>query len=145
MYLMSALPGKLNNKGMSLVEVVIALVLLLITALAMMKTSLLSMQTNIINSLRDEAVGVAEAKMSELRSLPFDSLDATSGEVADATTPTVERRVRSVSTTYTLKRTVADIKYDSSNTDCKQVSVKVNWSYRGRDYTHSVMTLVRRQ
>ncbi len=142
---MSALPGKANARGMTLIEVMIALVLLLITSLAMMKTSLLSIQTNIINSLRDEAVGLAEAKMSELRSLPFDSLTATGGEVADATTPAVERRVRSVSVTFTLKRTVVDINAANPDQASKQVSVKVDWSYKGQPYTHSVMTLVRRQ
>jgi type II secretory pathway pseudopilin PulG len=128
---------------MTIIEVMIALAILLITSLAMMSTALMGMQTNMINSLRDEAVGIAEARMNELRNTPFpdlpamNDLTATGGEAADST---INRRVRAASFTFTRKRTVADI-----NADTKQVSLTVTWSYKTRPYTHSIMTILRRQ
>ena len=45
-----------DNRGMTLIEVLIAFVLVTITAAALMKTTLLAMNTNVINEMRDEAV-----------------------------------------------------------------------------------------
>src|SRR3990172_4640679 len=60
--------------GFTLVEVMIALVVLLFVSLAMMQTALVSIDSNMINVLRDEAVRIAEERMSELRNVPFDNL-----------------------------------------------------------------------
>jgi len=134
--------NKRNNKGMTIIEVLIALVILLITSLAMMSTALLAMQTNVINSLRDEAVGIAEARMNELRNTPFPVSPATNELTAgsDVADSTVSRTVRAASFTFTRKRTVVNI-----NADTKQVSLTVTWSYKSQPYTHSIMTILRRQ
>ncbi len=133
-----AIPGKLNNKGMTLIEMLIALMLLLITSLAMMQTSLLAIQTNLVNSLRDEAVSIAELRMNELRNLQFDDLTPTAPTGA-AEAP-ITRNMRAASFSFGLRRTVADI-----NLDTKQVTVTVNWSYKNVPYTHSITTVLRSQ
>lgn len=48
-----------NKEGMTLVEVLIAMVVLLLVSLALMQTALVSIDANMRNVLRDEAVSVA--------------------------------------------------------------------------------------
>jgi len=123
---------------MTLIELMVALVIMMIVALALMQSSLIAMNANIVNALRDEAVSVAEQRMNELRSTP--SLTATTGLVADDP-PTITRNVRSKANfPFTIKRQVSDI-----NTNSKQVVLNVNWTYNKGTYTHSVSTVVRNQ
>ena len=62
----------LNKKGMTLIEVMIALVILLLVSLALMQTVTLGINSNVRNLLRDEAVKVADTRMIELMNTPFD-------------------------------------------------------------------------
>lgn len=48
-----------NKEGMTLVEVLIAMVVLLLVSLALMQTALVSIDANMRNVLRDESVSVA--------------------------------------------------------------------------------------
>ena len=63
-----------EKKGLTLVEVLIAMVILLLVSLALMQTALVSIDANMRNVLRDEAVSVAEMRMDEARNTAFDSL-----------------------------------------------------------------------
>ncbi|MDA8105841.1 MAG: prepilin-type N-terminal cleavage/methylation domain-containing protein [Nitrospiraceae bacterium] len=63
----------LNEKGLSLVEVMVALLVLLFVSLALMQTALVSIESNMKNTLRDEAVSIAEGKMSEAKHLIFNN------------------------------------------------------------------------
>ena len=125
-----------NKKGMTLIEIMLALVLLLIVSLALMQTALVGIQTNMQNSARDEAVSVAEMRMNDLRNTPFDSLTATTGTIETG----VSRSIRNFSLNFTPTRTIADI-----NADTKQISISVEWTLKGKTSTHAVTTIVRRQ
>ena len=61
----------LNKKGMTLVEVMIAMLLSLVIFLALMQTSLISIDQNMRSSLRDEAVRIAEMRMDQTRNILF--------------------------------------------------------------------------
>lgn len=131
-----------NNKGVTLIELMVSLVILLIVSLALMQTSLLGISTNMKNQIRDEAVNVAEMSMIRLRSLPFTAalvhadLTATAGVME---TP-VERKFRGFSIDYRPRRTIVDI-----NTETKQITMAVTWDYRGKTYTHGITSIMRRQ
>lgn len=137
----------LNKKGLTLVEVLIALVVLLLVSLAMMQTALVSIDSNMINVLRNEAVSIAEMRMNQVRNTPFAILVA-------GTTPTIERRpMRNVKDPadptqdfpFLLSTTITDI-----NVDNKRVDITVTWEWRektvgsGNPYTHTISTIVRR-
>ena len=131
----------LNKKGLTLVEVMIALVVLLVVSLALMQTALVSISSNMTNVLRDEAVNIAEMRMNEARNTSFDSL------AAGTTSGTVSRTLRNITNfSYTVTRTVTDL-----NSDNKQVNITVLWEWKentvanGNPFTHSVTTIVRRQ
>ena len=123
-----------DNRGMTLIEILISLTLLAIVSLALIQSSLLAINTNVKNEMRDEAVSVAEQRLNELRNTPFASLDTLPAEAA------ITRNIRSVSCTYTPTRVITPI---SSVT--KQITLTIEWKYKGVSYTHSTSTVVRSQ
>jgi type IV pilus assembly protein PilV len=131
----------LNKKGLSLVEVMIALVVVLVVFLALMQTALVSIDSNMINVLRNEAVSIAEMRMNEARNTLFDNLGA------GTTSGTVTRNIRNITNfQYTVTRTVT-----SRGTDNKQIDITIRWEWKektvanGNPYTHSITTILRRQ
>jgi Tfp pilus assembly protein PilV len=70
------MPVLKDTRGLSLVEVMIAMVVLLFVSLALMQTALVSIESNMKNVLRDEAVAIAEERINQARALPFASLTA---------------------------------------------------------------------
>jgi type II secretory pathway pseudopilin PulG len=138
-----------DKKGISLVEVMIALVVLLLVSLALMQTAMVSIDANMKNVLRDEAVGIAEMRMNEARNLPFtstvDNLISDAGSLAGADCPTgfpatgvlIQRNLRNVTNLdFCTNRTVTLF-----GTDTKRIDITVGWRWRGENYTHSISTI----
>lgn len=124
-----------NNKGLTLVEVLIAMLVLLFASIAMMQTALVSIDANMINVLRDEAIRIAEEQMNETRNTNFDAL------VAGTTTVPVTRDLRKITAfSYTVKTTIADL-----NPDNKRIDITVTWTWKGNPYTHEITSILRRQ
>jgi len=140
-----------NNKGISLVEVMIALVILLLVFLALMQTALLSIEANMTNILRDEAVNIAEMRMDEARNTAFDSLASNSvalpagvdcpAAFTDGSTSgqQIQRNIRNVSNKDFCTRLAV-----SGSGDTRQVNVEVRWNWKGNPYTHRISSIVRR-
>ncbi len=135
----------LNKKGMTLVEVLVAMVLSLIISLALLQTSLIGIEHNVKNSIRDEAVGIAEKRINELRGTswpgaltPNDLSDTGGVFTAFTVEPTLQRNIRTASVTFTPTKNIDDL---DSNT--KQVTVRVSWTWKGATYTHSATTVLR--
>jgi prepilin-type N-terminal cleavage/methylation domain-containing protein len=124
-----------NKKGVTLIEMMIALVILLVVSLALMQTAIIGMNVNLQNILRDEAVNIAEMRMNQLRSLPYDSI------LPGAEAP-VTRTFRGFTETYTPTRIVSTL---LTSTNIKQVTISVSWDYRGKTYSHGITTIVRKQ
>src|SRR4030042_2438093 len=141
--------NKINKKGLTLVEVMIALVVLLLVSLALMQTALVSIDANMTNVLRDEAVDIAEMRMNEARNLPFtatvDNLTSDIGSLSGADCPTafsatgvpIQRNLRNIKNfDFCTNRVVTPL-----GTDTKQVTITVGWRWNGADYTHSITTI----
>jgi prepilin-type N-terminal cleavage/methylation domain-containing protein len=140
----------LNKKGVTLVEVMISLVILLLVFLALMQTALVSINANMNNVLRDEAVSIAEQRINEARSVPYDALisDAAAlpAGVDCQTTFTVgeqiERNFRNIlSKDFCTNMTVTPL---GAAGDARQVNVRVIWNWKGEAFMHSITTLIRR-
>ncbi len=126
-------PVLLNNRGFTLVEVLIALVVLLLVSLALMQTALVGIDANMLNVLRDEAVKIAETRMSETRNTAFDTIAADN--------ITVPRNFRNISGfSYNVGRTVTNF-----GTDNRQITITVAWNWKGNPYNHTITTIIRRQ
>jgi len=135
-------PVSLNERGLTLIELLVSLVILSAVSLAMVQTYMLAMRTNVQNAVRDEAVNFVDGRLNELRGLPFTET-ATAAELL-ATAGTAEanfaRQFRAGTVTYLPRRAVADI-----DTNHKQVTVSVSWIFSRQTYTHAVTTIVRKQ
>lgn len=126
-----------NRRGMTLIEVMMALLILAVVSLAMMQTALLGMKENMRNAIRDEAVNLADEKMNELRSTPTVSIPfGTQPEIDNA------RYFRASLVHLKSRQTVTQV---GSDPYTKQVTMAVTWTFSGQTYTHSVTTIVRGQ
>ncbi len=122
---------------MTLIEVMIALVILMVVALASMQIALVGMSMNLQNSLRDAAVNIADQQMSAVREWPFDSI--VSNATLSPSPVTLTFRGASVSFAPVLNPVT------SIDSNTKQATVTVTWPFKGQTYTHSISTIVRRQ
>lgn len=157
----------LNKKGLTLVEVMIALVIFLFVFFALMQTALVSIDANMINALRNEAVNIAEMRINEAKNVPFVSLVADTGlpssDYSDggctsgcndcpptgfSTGKCWCRDVRSISLfKFCTNLTCTEFGGDGNcatadiGADNKQVNITVGWKWKGENYTHSITTV----
>lgn len=144
----------MNSQGVTLVEVMISLVILLIVFMGLIQASLLSINHNLRNEVRDEAVRVAASSMSRLRSFNYScgeldhhpSLQAViqgtystcgydpTNATFVASLPqmnTPQRNFRNLSITYTVKKGV------EVGATTKRITVEVQWQYPGEPDTQT--------
>lgn len=129
--------ARLNNKGMSLLEVMIATIFLMIVSLALVQTSLLGFQENLRNTLREEAVRIADQRIGDLRGRAFTEAFTDPLLNAGVTTATVTRKLRSFQKDFTVTTTVTDLTQQN-----KQITVEVTWNYKGPVFSHSSTVIV---
>ncbi len=138
-----------NNKknGYSLIEVLIAIMILAIVAMAILQVSIMAMRQNLQTTVRDEAVRVSEQYMTALRGKALGYKDA-SGKNLDLSTtgglfvslPTVTRTFRAgAEVAYQAKKNVAAMA--TGEKESRVVTIEVKWTYRGQDYTHTATSI----
>lgn len=125
-----------NERGMTIIEVLVSLVIVFIIFLGISAAGIVSLNANIRNELRDEAVSVADGELQEARRAAFDNLVTLSPD-------NVVRRIRSVDRPFTVTRAVSNLDADN-----RQVTILVAWTRvedgQTKSYTHQVSTIVRR-
>ena len=133
-----------NKRGFTLVEVVIAMFILMIGMLALLNTAAVVISNNMLNSMRDEAVRVAQGEMDNLRNNP--SLPP---QLWDNPCPTETRYFRGISVNYAVCKRITAL---SSDNNTLQIDVAVGWDYKGsgsstgptyKKYQHTVSSVVR--
>ncbi len=127
----------LNKKGLSLVEVLLALIITLVLFLALMQSALLSTSVNVKNLIRNEAVRIANMRMMELRCGSFDNL--TAGTVTE---PDISRNFRNFTVDFTPTVTITDL--PAVNPTAKQIRVSITWTFKNETNTHSITTIKRK-
>ena len=139
-----------DNKGLTLVEVLIAMVVFLLVSLAMMQTALVGIDSNMRNILRDVDVNVTDMRINEARNVPFASL------VSDAADVPITREVRSIAggVTFATRVIVTELDGDGNlgtdDANTKQINVTTTWEWRdntvasGNAFTHRISTIRQR-
>ena len=135
----------INNKGVTLVEVMISLVIFLIVFMGLMQTALLSIDGNVRNVERDEAIMIANGELDKLKNVPFDDLSNTSVVLPENI---VNRNVRNIiNFEYEVHRIIT-----SPDTNTRIINVVVGWDHKketaaqsptNREFQHSITTLRR--
>lgn len=120
-----------SNRGFSLLEVLVAIVILMVGLLALLQAINLSIATNLQSEMRTQGTLIGEDVMARIKALPFDNITATQKTVA------VPVSMRSSPVNFNVTKSVDDI---SSTT--KRVNVAVRWSHRGNIYEHVVSSVV---
>lgn len=126
-----------NNGGMTLVEVLVALAITFIIFLGLSDAGLVVLNENIKNSLRDEAVSVAEADVQAVRNIPFANLPVADNTVTFTPPP---RMIRGLNASYSITRSIRYL--DAEN---REVTINVGWIRQQKSYNHRVITIVRRR
>jgi len=129
-----------NERGLTLLETVVALAIVFIVFLGLTDAGLLVADYNINNTIRDEGVSVAEIEMATVRQTPYSTLFAIP-EGAPQPSPNgvvVSRQIRGLTVDFTPTWTLTHL-----NADNLQVVVNLGWNRRGRAYSHQATTIVR--
>lgn len=66
--------NRMNKKGVTLVEVMIALVVLLFVFMGLLQAALLSIESNTKNLLRDEMTRLVAERTAEIKNISFDNV-----------------------------------------------------------------------
>lgn len=130
-----------NEKGVTLLETIVALAIVFIVFLGLTDAGLLALEFNINNTIRDEGVRVAEMEMAQVRNTAFSALPA-----GATTRSAVPRQVRGLTVNYTPTWTITPL-----NADNLQVVINVAWTRNAwtpsgrklRNQSHQVTTIVR--
>lgn len=117
-----------RNNGFTLVEVLVALLILTLSMLAIFEGLVLLSHINLQNLLRDEAVRIAEEKINSLRNSNFSETQGAH---------VVSRRVKNFTKDFTVSWRLEPI-----STAASALKVDVKWVLTGKEYTHSVVSIV---
>lgn len=119
-----------SKAGFTLVEALIALLVLTIGMLAIFEGLVLYAHMNLVNLCRDEAVRIAEEKMNYLR-----NLNEPQGEGNE----TVTRKIKNFSRNF-----IVSWKVDGISSKSYTLKVKVSWRVARKEYQHSVVSIASR-
>jgi prepilin-type N-terminal cleavage/methylation domain-containing protein len=124
-----------GQRGFTLVEMSIAMVVMMVAALGCSSLFVFSMQNNVGGNDRALAMGVAQQQMEEIRSVDFDDATLTAG--------TVTSTVRSGERDYTVQRVVADeLNADNSPKQLRRITITVTPQFGGPNWTRTPVVLV---
>jgi prepilin-type N-terminal cleavage/methylation domain-containing protein len=124
-----------NKKGFTLIEVLVAATLLTIGMLGALEVLVLSMQQNLNNMARDESVRIAEQKMNELRTSSFGSLTGCASSTPCSAL--VTRKFKNSDRAFNIQWIFTTLSSTSVS-----VQVLVTWNIRGKDYSHSITSVI---
>jgi len=120
----------LNNEGFTLIEFLVAIVILMVGLLGLLQAVNVAVTSNMQNQLRNEALVVADRAMAYELAKGFDSVSTSAKNVND------QRRVLNALINYSVSRTGAEFQ------NSKEVRFEVSWRHRGARYTHNAGGLV---
>lgn len=120
-----------NQHGFTLIEFLVAIVILMVGMLGMLQAVNVAMDKNMENVFRAEAVMLADSRMMGIRSRSFDSISTAASRVL------VTRDIRGIMKNYSVVRTVSQ-----PTSKSKQILINVKWRKKNTPYTHSVESIV---
>ena len=122
-----------KNRGFTLIEVLVAILILFISMMAVLHALGLSVEHNMKNIIMDEAVRISEQRMNELRNMPVTTLVSSTS----STKLTISRNFRNITIDYTVNWIVENLSADS-----RAIQVLVQWRWKNIDHQHTATSIV---
>ncbi len=123
-----------NNRGFTLVELMMAILITVVGLMGLLQAVNLAMGYNLKSQLRDEAVLVGEKQMGLLKAMRFD-------DVAASSSVKVDSRLRAGFTQFYTVKSESTKWSAPDQPDAKLLIVTVTWTYKGITSTHEVRSL----
>lgn len=128
----------LNKKGFTLLEFLVAVVILTVGMLGLLETVNFAIGQNMTGFLRHEALLVADDQMGLEKTKPFEAISsaASPGKISATL---VKRPVNGTFRNYSVTKTIVDS--GGSDPIVKNIEMRVTWKYKQTNYTHTLSTI----
>lgn len=121
-----------TEEGFTLIEALVAMLILSVILLGALQGLIVSYRTSSTNTLRNEAVSIAEETANAFRNTPYVNL------VNGTTVNVVTRQIANASAPFTVTQVVAD----SVASVAKSIQITVSWNHQGQVITHTATIIV---
>ena len=130
-----------SNKAFSLIEVLVAIVIIGISIMGLMEMSIVVMKNNLKNEMRNKAVEVLDNHLRDLTSKGYYNIrkliEAGTGIIYDEDNESVRN--------INVKFEIVDNITENTLTNTLNISSEVKWKCCGKDYSYEVETVVTRE
>ncbi len=135
---------KKKEQGFSLIEILIALMLLSLVLIVLAGTAVIITKTSMKNRLRDAAVLVTQDQINEWRNRPWNEIQGYAATApADDLDPqvrTVTKRLGEVPFTFT---TSSKFVVSTANANFITCQVLTTWNFMGQNYSHMATQILK--
>jgi type IV pilus assembly protein PilV len=141
-------PSLKNERGFTLVEVMVAILILTIGMLGLLETMNVSIQHNLKNQYREEAIRIGARYMTELRGKSFTATFNAYSSISKSqsyATQHVPSTLRGSNKVFTVERYTSDLASDADGPTSEQLNVTVKWAFRNQSSVNRISTVVTRQ
>jgi type IV pilus assembly protein PilV len=121
-----------NNKGFTLVEFLVAIVILMVGLLGLLQAVNVSLNSNMQNQLRNEAVVVADRSLANELAKGYDAVSTFAHYTCE------HPRVLNAFKNFSVARSGTPFQ------NSKEIRYEVSWRYKGVRYTHDAGGVISR-
>ena len=133
-----------SNKAFSLIEVLVAIVIIGISIMGLMEMSIVVMKNNLRNEMRNKAVEVLDNHLRDLTSRGYYNirkLIKSGTESMIIHYPPYNESVRNIKVKFEVVDNITRI----NNDNALNINSEVKWKCCGKDYSYEVETVVTRE
>jgi len=123
---------RLSKKAFTLIEMLVAIVIIGISIIGLMEMSVITMRNNVKNEIRNSAIRVLTNHINKIRAEEYEDIKTTIKEKVV--------KIRNFSVTFTLSDIVSEKTYNSKQ--YKVVDSTISWNYLGKSYNYTIHTVV---
>ena len=127
-------PVILSDKGFTLIEFLVSIVILMVGLLGLLQTINLAFNHNLQNQIRNDAVGVADAEMAKELAKGYNGVDPSNSAVFCGYV--VTRQIMNTFKSYSVVKSGSVLQHS------KQVTIVASWKHRGQSYSHNATAVI---
>jgi type IV pilus assembly protein PilV len=128
-----------NKAGFTLIEFLVALVILMVGMLGLLQTVNLAMQYNLTTQFRNEAVMLADDMMMQERNKAFANITASTAKIGF-----VSRDLRNAFKNYSTQKGITTLTLDSDGVTpkSKEIVLTLRWKHKKESFEHILSSIV---